>query len=126
VPWWQAGALAELAALSLRENRVEDAAAHARQSLEIAARLRDHSGRVFGVGLLSCVAAEQGRLELAGRLWGAIEDERAFAPLGGWQRHRDACYTRIRELADEDFDTGLAAGRKLELDEAVGEALARG
>ena len=79
---------------------------------------------MFGVGLLSCLAAERGLLERAGRLWGAIEDERAFAPLGGWQRHRDACQARIAELANEDFERGLAAGRELELDDAVTEALA--
>ncbi len=123
VDWWWGGMLAELAALSLREGRVDDAERDARESLALAASLRDRSGRVFGLGLLACVAAERGALERAGRLCGAIEDERAFAPLGGWQRHRDACYARIRKLANPAFDAGLAAGRELELDEAVAEAL---
>ena len=52
-----------------------------------------------------------------------IEDEVVLAPLGGWQRHRDACHARLRELADPDFEVGLAAGRGRELDEAVAEAL---
>jgi hypothetical protein len=85
--------------------------------------LRDRSGRVFGVGLLACVAAERGQLERAGRLWGAIEDERPFAPLGGWQRHRDERYARIRELATPAFVAAVAAGRELELDAAVEQAL---
>jgi predicted ATPase len=123
VVWWQGGALAELAALSLREGRAEDAEALTRESLSIAAQLGDVSGQVFGVGLLACAAAERGELERAGRLWGAIEDERAFAPLGGWQRHRDTCYARIQRAANAEFDRGLAAGRELELDVAVREAL---
>jgi hypothetical protein len=125
VVWWQGGMLAELAALALREGRIVDAKTHAQQSLAIAAEIGDRSGRVFGVGLLASVAAERGELEHAGRLWGAIGDERAFAPLGGWQRHRDACEARIRELANDEFERGLAAGRQLELDEAVEEALVR-
>jgi hypothetical protein len=115
--------LAELSALALREGRVDDAEEHARESLAIADRLGDRSGRVFGVGLLSCVAAERGELERAGRLWGAIEAEHAFAPLGGWQRHRDGCDARIRDLANEDFASGVDAGRDLELEDAVREAL---
>jgi predicted ATPase len=123
VEWWRGGMLAELAALALREGRVDDAEEHARESLAIADRLGDRSGRVFGVGLLSCVAAERGELDRAGRLWGAIEAEHAFAPLGGWQRHRDACHARIRDLANEDFASGLGVGRDLELEDAVREAL---
>jgi tetratricopeptide (TPR) repeat protein len=125
VAWWQGGMLAELSALALREGRVDDADERARESLAIADRLGDRSGRVFGVGLLACVAAERGELERAGRLWGAIENEHAFAPLGGWQRHREACHVRIREAADEEFDSGLASGRLLELEDAVDEALGR-
>jgi hypothetical protein len=124
-PWWQGGMLAELAALALREGRVDDAERYARESLALAAELRDRTGRVFGVGLLACVAAERGQLERAGRLWGAIEDERTFAPLGGWQRHRDERYARIRELATPAFDAAVAAARALELDEAVEYALAQ-
>jgi predicted ATPase len=123
VVWWQGGMLAELSALALRQGRVDDAARHAIESLSIATTLGDRSGRVFGVGLLASVAAERGELERAGRLWGAIEDERALAPLGGWQRHRDACAARIEQLTNDDFDRGLAVGRELELDEAVQEAL---
>ena len=124
VEWWRGGMLAELAALALREGRVDDADEYARESLAIADRLGDRSGRVFGVGLLSCVAAERGELERAGRLWGAIEAEHAFAPLGGWQRHREACAARVRELSDGAFESGIAAGRRLELEDAVREALA--
>ena len=93
------------------------------QSLVAARDLGDRSGRVFGVGLLACVAAERGELQRAGRLWGAIEDEVALAPLGGWQRHRDGCHARLRQLGNSDFELGYAAGRGRELDEAVAEAL---
>ncbi len=124
VVWWQGGVLAELSAQALRAGRIDDAEQNARKSLAIAARIDDRAGRVFGVGLLACVAAERGEPERAGRLWGAIEDAVAFAPLGGWQRHRAACHDRIGVAAGPALDEGLGAGRALELDEAVREALA--
>jgi predicted ATPase/class 3 adenylate cyclase len=123
VQWWQGGMLAELAALSLKADRVEAGELDARESLRIADELRDRSGRVFGVGLLARVAAERGEHERAGRLWGAIEDEDAHAPLGGWGRHREACAERIREASGPEFERGRAEGRDLSLDDAVALAL---
>jgi predicted ATPase/class 3 adenylate cyclase len=124
VRWWESGMLAELAQLSLSAGRVDEAETHARESLALAEQMHDRSGRVFGVGLLACVAAERGQLERAGRLWGAIEDEDVVAPLGGWRRHRQACEARIRETAGPDFERGHAEGRALTLDDAVSLALA--
>jgi predicted ATPase len=123
VPWWEAGMLAELAVLSLQAGRVDEAARLALEFLTTFDGLRDRPGRVFGVGVLACVAAERGQPERAGLLWGAIEDELAGAPLGGWRRHRAACEERIRRFADGDFDRGVADGRELSLDEAVELAL---
>jgi ATP/maltotriose-dependent transcriptional regulator MalT len=125
VEMWQGWMLLELAALSLRARRVDEAEDAATRALEIAVGLRDRPSQVFGVGLLACVAAERGELERAGRLWGAIEDERTFAPLGGWQLHRDDCYARLQRLENAQFEAGLAEGRKLELDAAAEEGLGR-
>jgi hypothetical protein len=121
--WWEGGMLAELACLSLRGGRLDEAETHARASLELAEQLGDRSGRVFGVGILAGVAAERGECERAGRLWGAIEEENAFAPLGGWRRHRRTCEERIREAAGPEFERGYADGRALTLDDAVSLAL---
>jgi predicted ATPase len=123
VPWWESGALAELACLSLNAGLLDDGEALARESLEIAARLRDRPGRIFGVGILARVAAERGQPERAGTLWGAIEDDQAGAPLGGWRRHRAACEGCIRELSGPEFERGYADGRELTLEEAVTAAL---
>jgi len=123
VPWWESGALAELACLSLNAGLIEEGEARARESLAIAHELRDRPGRIFGVGILARVAAERGQSERAGLLWGAIEDEEAGAPLGGWRRHRERCEGRVRELAGPEFDRGRAEGRALTLDDAVSIAL---
>ncbi len=123
VHWWEGGMLAELAALALKAGRIDEGEAHARKSLAIADRLRDRPGCVFGVGLLARTAAERGEAERAGRLWGAIEDSQAGAPLGGWRRHREASAARILESGGPEFERGLAAGRELSLDDAVEVAL---
>ena len=124
VLWWEAGMGAELAQLAAKAGRIEEAENRARASLELAEQLRDRAGRVFGVGLLAVTAAERGELERAGRLWGAIEDEDAGAPLGGWRRHRETCEARIRELAGPEFERGRTEGHTLTLDDAVTLALA--
>ena len=123
VPWWESGALAELACLSLNAGLLDEGEAHARESLALADRLRDRPGRIFGVGLLARVAAERGLRERAGLMWGAIEGEDAIAPLGGWRRHRQTCEARILKLVGGEFDRNRAEGRALTLDDAVAIAL---
>jgi predicted ATPase/DNA-binding winged helix-turn-helix (wHTH) protein len=124
VPWWESGMLAEIAGLALNGGRVDEGELLARQSLTLADRIRDRGGRVFGVGLFARVAVERGQFERAGRLWGAIRNEDAGAPLGGWRRHRRQCEARIREAASPEFERGYAAGCILALDDVVALALA--
>jgi predicted ATPase/class 3 adenylate cyclase len=123
VVWWEGGLLAELASLSLNAGRVDEAEEHAGKSLALADELGDRPGRVFGVGLLACVAAERGEREHAGLLWGSIEEADAVAPLGGWRRHRRECEALISGAAGPEFEQGRAAGRELTLDAAVTLAL---
>jgi predicted ATPase/class 3 adenylate cyclase len=124
IAWWTAGMLVELAAISLRAGRLDDAEARAKESLALAEDLRDRAGRVFALGVLACLAAERGQLEGAGRLWGAIDEEDTGAPLGGWRRQRAACEARLRHFVGPEFERGLTEGRQLTLDDAVSIALA--
>ena len=126
VPWWESGMLAELACLALNSRRVDEAERRARDSLGLAEQLKDRPGRIFGVGVLARVAAERGQHGRAGRLWGAIEDEHAVAPLGGWRRHRQECEARVLASPLAEFEHARAEGRKLTLDDAVSIALERG
>jgi len=123
VPWWESGMLAELASLLLNVGDLDKAETRARHALALADQLRDRAGRVFGVGLLATVAAQRGQLERAGCLWGAIEDEDAGAPLGGWRRHRQTCEALIRKASRPQFERARARGRALPLDAAVALAL---
>jgi predicted ATPase/DNA-binding SARP family transcriptional activator len=125
IPWWEGGMLGELACLELQAGRFERAEELTRDSLAIAERIGDRPGRIFGVGLLAAVAAARGNPERAAQLWGAIEDEDAVAPLGGWRRHRHECEALIRDAAGPEFETLRAGGRALTLDAAASLALDR-
>jgi predicted ATPase/DNA-binding winged helix-turn-helix (wHTH) protein len=124
VPWWESGMLAELAQLALNAGRIEEGETRAREALTLADRIRDRSGRVFGVGLFARLAAQHAQFERAGRFWGAIEHEDVGAPLGGWRRHRRQCEECIRGAASPEFERGYAEGHALTLDDAVSLALA--
>jgi hypothetical protein len=116
VPWWEAGMLAELSCLELQAGRLEHAEELARDSLRIAARIGDRPGRIFGVGLLAAALAARGASGRAARLWSAVAEEDAVAPLGGWRRHRETCASRIGSATAPD-------AQKLDLDDAVALAL---
>jgi hypothetical protein len=117
--WWESGMLAELAQLDLAAGRVDAGREAALESLAMKDEMRDRAGRVFGVGLMARAAAEVGDYARAGLLWGAIEDEDAGAPLGGWRRHRQENEERIEALASSEFEAARARGRELTLDDAV-------
>jgi predicted ATPase len=121
--WWESGVLAELAQLDLAAARLEEGREAALKSLAMKDEMRDRAGRVFGVGLLARAAAEAGDYERAGLLWGAIEDEDAGAPLGGWRRHRKENEKRLMDLVGSEFEPAYSRGRELTLDEAVALAL---
>jgi hypothetical protein len=120
IRWWEAQSAAELAAVSLTLRRTDDAARHAREALRLAG---DPFCKVFAVGVLAGVAAEQGQHERAGQLWGTIEGEDAVSPLGGWRRFRPACATYVQAATGSAFDRGQAEGRTWTLDQAVALAL---
>ena len=96
VRWWESGLLAELATLALNAGRIDEAETLARESLLIADQIGDRGGRVFGVGLFAALASMRDQPERTERLWAAVADEDAGAPLGGWRRHRHNLETKIR------------------------------
>ena len=79
-PWWESGMLAELANLSLDAGRIDEGERRARTSLALAEQMGDRPGRVFGIGLLARVAAEQGQRERRAPSCGPPSSRRTPAP----------------------------------------------
>lgn len=63
-------------------SRYSDAEKHVREALIGVHRCDDRMGRVLGLALLCRTAAETGRPEWAGVLWGAVERDEAAGEIG--------------------------------------------
>jgi predicted ATPase/DNA-binding SARP family transcriptional activator len=121
--WWEAITRTNLAELALARNRPEEATAGARQALRLSRRIGDRQLTVYALAYLACVAAEDGDVHQAGRLWGAVEAEEARRPLGAWEGEREQYAARVLAHADAHLEQGLREGRKLPLQAAIEEAL---
>jgi hypothetical protein len=121
--WWEATTLANIAELELARNRLDEAATRARQTLRLSRRIGDRQQSVYALAYLACVAAHDGDVHHAGRLWGAVEAEEARRPLGAWEGDRDQYAARVLAHADAHLEQGLREGRELPLQAAIEEAL---
>jgi predicted ATPase len=122
--WWSSGAFVGLGERACELGRWDDADAWAREGLAESLEIGERQWLVYGLAVLARAAAATGRLERAGRLWGAIETEEARAPLGQWENERDIYAIPILAVANDEFERARAEGRRLPLEEAVGLALA--
>lgn len=121
--WWEAGMLGKLFDREREQGLVEEATAHARGAVELSRELGDRLRMVRGLARLVIIAAGEGDLRRAGRLWGAVEAEEVRGPIGAWENERER-FERELPGPDPEFRAGVAEGRRLSLDEAVPEALA--
>jgi hypothetical protein len=121
--WIQAAALLDIAELSYDLGRPEVAEARGREGLRLARELVDRSSSINALGLLARFAAEDGDVERAGRLWGAIEAELARGPVGLWRHEEQRLTEVVLARADESFEAARSDGRSLSLDEAIEYAL---
>jgi ATP/maltotriose-dependent transcriptional regulator MalT len=120
--WLLQGALLESADLARDLGQMEKGEERAREGLRLANKLGDRQGTVYAVATLAQFSTALGRLERAGRLWGALEAEAERAPVGIWESQRDeTAETVVRD--DPEFEKGREVGRALSLDDAVAYGL---
>jgi len=121
--WQRTRMLRRLADWAVEHGDSAEARRDLEESLRLSHELGDRISVVFALARLARVEAEQGRLEQAGRLWGAVEAEEETGSLGAWYGERDRFSVPLLAFGGEEFDRGLEDGGHLSLDEAVALAL---
>jgi predicted ATPase len=120
--WLLAHALLDSAGLFQELGETSRAEEHACGSLRLYVEVFDRQSVVYSIATLAGLAVRTGRLERAGRLWGALEAEAERAPVGYWEQDRDEVAEEV-VCDDPAFERGREAGRDLSLDDAVAYAL---
>jgi hypothetical protein len=121
--WQRTRMLRRLADRALEHGDVDEAAALLEESLRLSHDLGDRISVVFTLARLARIAAEGGRPERAGRLWGAVEAEEESGALGAWYGERDRFAPAVLAHAGPEFERGRSEGRLLSLETAVRAAL---
>jgi predicted ATPase/class 3 adenylate cyclase len=121
--WWQVAMLHRLCEWSFESGQPGEATRYGQEAVRVADRIGDRMHGVYTVALLARIAAEEGRLEGAGVLWGAVEAEEQRGTIGQWEGERELYADAVLAHAGADFERGRAQGTGLSLDEAVRVAL---
>jgi predicted ATPase len=121
--WWRSRMLRKLVDCMLELGRTSEAETSAQESLRIMDEIGDRQMMVFALARLARIAAETGREERAGLLWGAIEAEEERSRMGAWAKERDRLGAPVLAHEGPDFERGREKGRLLSFEEAVGLAL---
>jgi predicted ATPase len=122
-PWWRSRMLRKLADCLLELGQPDRAATVVREALQIMGEIGDRQMTVFTLARLARIAAESGRLEEAGVLWGAIEAEEERARMGAWAKERDRLGAPVLARAGPEFEQARKEGRLLSLEEVVARSL---
>ncbi|MGH3079311.1 MAG: ATP-binding protein, partial [Gaiellaceae bacterium] len=120
--WWLSGVLAQIGAVSLELDRIEQARDSAQKALRLSRAMNDRKALVYELGLLAEIVARAGDSRNAGMLWGAAEAESERTWTGRWL-HGTVEPERVLAHADEEFELGRTVGRELSLDDAIALAL---
>jgi predicted ATPase len=121
--WFESIALVNLTEIALQRDRLDEADAHGREALRLAATMQDRLLTATMLALLALVDRQRGGVERAGRLWGAVEAEGERGSFGWQQGDIDGYGAQILAELTPELEEAIAAGRRLALDEAVEYAL---
>jgi hypothetical protein len=103
----------------LADVHVDDADSLIREAVTLALQMGDRVGLSWYLAQLAVLRAREGRLEEAGRIWGAVEAAACFIPGGPWPRDFARLERDLLARADDDFARGSDAGRALALEEVA-------
>jgi hypothetical protein len=108
-PWWRSRMLRKLVDCMLELGRRSDAEGWARESLRILDQIGDRQMMMFALVRLARIAAETGRGERAGLLWGPSKPRRRA---GRWERGRRSESGSPRPFSLTRDPNSSAAGRR--------------
>jgi predicted ATPase len=118
----EATILFELGSLERAIARLDDADLRHREALTRFRLIGDSKGIIASLGALARIARDRGRIQRAGRLWGAVEAaETSLA--SPWALNRPGWENAVVAGGGPDFEHARAEGRKLSLDEAAAYGL---
>jgi predicted ATPase/class 3 adenylate cyclase len=121
--WGAAVALDNLAAVALERGDIERSRELVSKTLGLVERLGDQELIAFGLEKAAVLAALQGDAAHAGGLAGAADSVRESAGIERSEFDRAWLDRHISQVGGDEFETGRAAGRALEPEEALREAL---
>jgi predicted ATPase/class 3 adenylate cyclase len=121
--WGAAVALDNLAAVALEREDHDRAGELIRDTLTAAERLADRELIAFGFEKAAVLAAAEGNAARAGRLAGAADGLRESAGFERSRFDREWLERHVSAVAGEEFEAGRLAGRALEPEDALHEAL---
>jgi predicted ATPase/class 3 adenylate cyclase len=119
--WWRSGQLHELLMLALRGGDLDSAEREGRAALLLEREQENRLWALYTLAGLAQVALARGELAQAGLLWGAADREAERLPRWPDERARRGGPLVAEERSD--FTTAYAAGRALDLWDAVAIAL---
>jgi predicted ATPase/class 3 adenylate cyclase len=121
--WGAAVALDNLVAVVLERGDYDRAGELIRDNLAAVERLADRELIAFGLEKAAVLAAAEGNVPRAGRLAGGADGLRESAGFERSRFDREWLERHLSAVAGEEFEAGRIAGRVLEPDEALREAM---
>ena len=118
--WWEKNCLLQKSMALFELGRPASAGESAREALRIAERMGDRYGILDSLSFIARAALETGDLALAGRLWGAVTADVERQPVPGWQPEVRRLWPNLATESAPAFAEGVAAGRELTIEEAIG------
>jgi predicted ATPase/class 3 adenylate cyclase len=123
--WGAAIVLDNLAAVALEADDADRSSDLVREALALAERLGDRELIAFGLEKAAVLAALYEDAARAGRLAGAADAVRESAGIERSEFDREWLHRHLGRVAGEEFETSRSAGRALDPEDALREALDR-
>src|SRR5215207_1217056 len=120
--WWQARQLVDLIEVGLDLGRLDEGAEAGRAALRLSITIEDRLVMVWALTGLARVELARGKVERAGRMWGAVTSETERDPIS--DVGLDAFAAPLVATTEQSFISGFEVGRDAGLDGAVELALA--